>query len=83
MSILNSVMGSFVNVSDELKQHNYNQAIQFILVNLIYLVLLGLFGEYLWNNVAKKLVPNLGKAKWSDMLLLNVLLQLLFNAPGL
>ena len=82
-SILNSVMGSVVNVNDELKEHNYHQALQTTLVFLVYMVLLGIFGEYLWNNVAKKLIPNLGKAKWSDVLLLNVLLQLLLSGPNL
>ena len=52
-----------------------------ILVHLCILVIInGLFGQYLWNNVARKLFSGLSKAEWYDTFLLNLLL--LFVLPN-
>jgi hypothetical protein len=49
----------------------------FIIVHVCVLVLInGMFGQYLWNNVARKLFSGLGKAEWYDTLLLYVLLSI-------
>ena len=44
---------------------------------LIVLVVNLLVGPWLWNNVLKRLVPAVGKARWYDTVLLSVLLGLL------
>ena len=44
---------------------------------LIVLVINILVGPYLWNNVLRRLVPNLGKARWYDTIALAILLGLL------
>ena len=44
---------------------------------LIVLVINVLVGPYLWNNVLRRLVPNLGKARWYDTIALAILLGLL------
>ena len=44
---------------------------------LIVLVLNLLVGPWLWNNVLKRLVPMLGKARWYDTVLLGLLFGLL------
>ena len=36
-----------------------------------------LFGSYLWNNFARRLVPGLGVARWYDVFVLSILLSLL------
>jgi len=46
-----------------------------IVVHLCVLILVnGMFGQYLWNNVARKLFSGLSKAEWYDTLLLHLLL---------
>ena len=46
-----------------------------IVVHLCVLILInGMFGQYLWNNVARKLFSGLSKAEWYDTLLLHLLL---------
>jgi len=77
MSLVNSVMSSVVNVNDEVKDHHWNNALSSLLAMLVLIVLNGLLGEYLWNNFAKRLVPALGKARWQDTVMLQVLLYLL------
>ena len=44
---------------------------------LIVLVLNLLVGPWLWNNVLKRLVPMVGKARWYDTVLLGLLFGLL------
>lgn len=47
-----------------------------ILGVLIVLVINLVVGPWLWNNILRRLVPNLGKAKWYDTVALAVLLGL-------
>ena len=49
-----------------------------ILVGVLVVLLINvLVGPYLWNNVLRRLVPNLGKARWYDTIALALLLGLL------
>jgi len=53
----------------------------YIIVHLcVVIVINGLFGQYLWNNVARKLFSGLSKAEWYDTLLLHLLLLVVL--PG-
>ena len=53
--------------------------ISLIIALLIVLVVNLLVGPWLWNNVLKRLVPSVGKARWYDTVLLGVLLGLILN----
>jgi len=55
-------------------------ALSYILTIFLVIILCALFGQYLWNNVARKLVKGLEPADWYDMILLNVLLALILPA---
>jgi hypothetical protein len=44
---------------------------------LIILVLNLIVGPWLWNNIFRRLVPNLGKAKWYDTVALAILFGLI------
>jgi len=48
-----------------------------LMAGLIALVLFVLFalilGPWLWNNVLRRLVPGVGRARWYDILLLAIL----------
>ena len=44
---------------------------------LIVLVLNLLVGPWLWNNIARRLVPALGKARWYDTVALAILFGLI------
>ena len=49
-----------------------------LVLGLLFVVLLTLVvGPWLWNNVARRLVPGLGKARWYDILLLAILVGLI------
>ena len=49
-----------------------------ILVGVLIMVLINvLVGPLLWNNVLRRLVPSLGKARWYDTMAVAVLLGLL------
>tara|TARA_B100001093_G_scaffold511119_1_gene578342 strand:- start:757 stop:1023 length:267 start_codon:yes stop_codon:yes gene_type:complete len=47
-----------------------------LIVIVLILVLNFVFGPWLWNNVLKRLVPSVGKARWFDTVALSVLLGL-------
>ena len=53
--------------------------VSLIVALLIVLVVNLLVGPWLWNNVLKRLVPGVSKARWYDTVLLSVLLGLLLN----
>jgi len=53
--------------------------VSLIVALLIVLVVNLLVGPWLWNNVLKRLVPAVGKARWYDTVLLSLLLGLLLN----
>lgn len=47
-----------------------------IAVLIIYIILMLVVGPWLWNNVLKRLVPAVGKARWYDIVLLAILVGL-------
>ena len=53
--------------------------VSLIVALLIVLVVNLLVGPWLWNNVLKRLVPSVAKARWYDTVLLSILLGLLLN----
>ena len=53
--------------------------VSLIVALLIVLVVNLLVGPWIWNNVLKRLVPSVAKARWYDTVLLSILLGLLLN----
>ena len=47
-----------------------------ILGIILVLILNILVGPWLWNNIARRLIPNLGMARWYDTVALALLLGL-------
>ena len=47
-----------------------------IAVLVVYIILMLVVGPWLWNNVLRRLVPAVGKAKWYDIVLLAILVGL-------
>ncbi len=54
-----------------------NEVLALVLVLLILLLLNFVFGPWLWNNIARRLVPVLGEARWYDTVALSVLLAII------
>ena len=57
----------------------FNDYVLGVVVALALLVLVNfVLGPWLWNNVLRRLVPALGKARYYDTVLLSVLMSLIF-----
>tara|TARA_B110000285_G_C14817903_1_gene465083 strand:- start:76 stop:336 length:261 start_codon:yes stop_codon:yes gene_type:complete len=80
---ISNVVENAINSNNtvDLQQANKSKVslISLIVALLIILVINILLGPWLWNNVLKRLVPAVGKARWYDTVLLSVLLGLLFR----
>ena len=51
------------------------------MIALVVFILLALvLGPWLWNNVLRRLVPSVGKARWYDILLLSILFGIMIPA---
>ena len=73
---VNNALNKNNMASNEQKKAN-NDALGLLLVVLVLLLLNFVFGPWLWNNVARRLVPALGPARWYDTVALAVLLSLI------
>ena len=59
------------------KVSNQNKLVA-LLISLVIFALVNLvLGPFLWNEVARKLMPFFGKARWFDTLALSLLIGLL------
>lgn len=70
------------NIADNVvyKKEGNGKTFIALLLSLLLLVLFNLLlGSYLWNNVARRLIPALGKARWYDTFLLSLLINLLLR----
>jgi hypothetical protein len=65
------------NMVNEEKTKAQNHTLALVLVVLVLLLLNFVFGPWLWNNVARKLIPALGPARWYDTVALGILLSLI------
>ena len=72
--IMSAIENILVAEDDVQKNHTYVKTVATLLANLLVLALLSLIGSNLWNEVIKRLVPSVGKAKWYDIALLQLLL---------
>ncbi len=76
-SIIVDALVGVMGAENDVKDHHYTNAVAKVVSNLLVLVLLALVGSNLWNEVLKRLVPAVGKARWYDVALLQVLLGLI------
>ena len=80
---ISNVVENAINSNNavDLQQANKSKVslISLIVALLIILVINILLGPWLWNNVLRRLVPVVGKARWYDTVLLSVLFALLFR----
>ena len=76
-NIVENAIKSNNNVNVEVAE-NGKISLTSIVLGLLLVILLNLVvGPWLWNNVARRLVPSLGKARWYDILLLALLMGLI------
>ncbi len=76
-SIIMSTLVGIMSADNEVKDHHYLNAASKVLTFVLVFVLVALVGSNLWNDVVKRLVPSVGKARWYDMALLQLLLGLI------
>ena len=80
---ISNVVENAINSNNavDLQQANKSKVslVALVVALLIVLVINLLLGPWLWNNVLKRLVPVVGKARWYDTVLLSILLGLIFR----
>ncbi len=73
---VNNALNNKSMVENE-KKRATNETLALVLVVLVLLLLNFVFGPWLWNNIARRLIPVLGEARWYDTVALAVLLSLI------
>ena len=63
-------------MTKEDKKLAMRELVAVLVLLVLVLVLNFVFGPWLWNNILRRLVPSLGKARWYDTVALSVLLGL-------
>ena len=67
----NAMNDNVVNVNGK------NVSVMSLVVGIIIVLILNLLvGPWLWNNILRRLVPSLGRARWYDTVALALLLGL-------
>lgn len=68
----NAMNNNVVNVNGR------NVSMQALLISIVFVLLLNvLVGPWLWNNVLRRLVPGVGRARWFDTVALALLFGLI------
>tara|TARA_B100001027_G_scaffold210820_1_gene178360 strand:- start:952 stop:1203 length:252 start_codon:yes stop_codon:yes gene_type:complete len=68
----NAMNNNVVNVNGR------NVSVLALIVGIIIVLVLNLLvGPWLWNNIARRLVPSLGRARWYDTIALALLFGLI------
>ena len=76
-NIVENAIKSNNNVNMEVAENSKINLCSLVLGLLLVVLLTLVVGPWLWNNVARRLVPSLGKARWYDILLLAILVGLI------
>ena len=76
-NVMNNLSGVVTNRDENGRLRSLTGTLLSVLIFIVMLAGLMLFGEYLWNNFARRLVPGLGKARWYDVFMLTILLRLM------
>jgi hypothetical protein len=68
------------NVKEGFMNNNSSRDMSVLLVSLmLYLLLILFVGPWLWNKVLRRLLPNMGNARWYDILGLSVLIYIILG----
>ena len=68
----NAINNNVVNVNGR------KVTVSAILISILFILVLNLLvGPWLWNNILKRLVPSVGRARWYDTVALALLLGLI------
>ena len=78
-NVLQNAINSNNKVNLEKAEDSKLSLVSILAGALLIVIMNVLVGPAIWNNVLRRLVPNLGKALWYDTLLLGVLFSLLLN----
>ena len=71
-AVENAMNNNVVNVNGR------NVSVLALIVGIIVVLVLNLLvGPWLWNNIARRLIPSLGRARWYDTVALALLLGLI------
>ena len=76
---VNTVANTVANNVVYKEEGRGKQMVSLLLALLLIVLVNVLLGPYLWNTVARRLIPALGKARWYDTVLLSVLISLLVS----
>ena len=76
-NVVENAIKSNNNVDMEKAEAGKLSVMSLLLGVLIILVLNLLVGPWLWNNIVKRLVPVVGRARWYDTVALAILLGLI------
>lgn len=76
-NVLENALKSNNKVNMEVAENGKLTLASILLGIVVVLIINVLVGPYLWNNVLRRLVPSLGKARWYDTIALALLLGLL------
>ena len=74
---VNTVANNIANNVVYKEEGNGKRVVALLLAVLLIVLVNIVLGPYLWNTVARRLIPALGKARWYDTVLLSVLISLL------
>ena len=70
-AVENAINNNVVNVNGR------NVSLTAVVISILFVLILNLLvGPWLWNNILKRLVPSVGKARWYDTVALALLLGL-------
>ena len=75
-NIVENAIKSNNNVNVEVAESGKLNLSAIVLGILVVLVLNLVVGPWLWNNIARRMIPSLGKARWYDTVALAILLGL-------
>ena len=76
-NIVENAIKSNNNVNVEVAENGKINLSSLLLGILVVLVINLVVGPWLWNNIARRLIPSLGRARWYDTVALAVLLGLI------
>jgi hypothetical protein len=80
---ISNVVENAINSTNPINVHGVNKSkvslASIVLAVLVVLVLNLVFWPWLWNNIARRLIPILGIARWYDTVALSILFGLIMS----
>ena len=76
---INGFMNMNNGVNNKQKNNGRNQLVAALIAVLLFAIVNLLIGPFLWNEIMRKLVPSLKKARWFDTVGLYILFSLILQ----